>query len=66
VTGTAVGFIALVALVIGGWLPPHYLVFGGAVTAWVEFNHIGNLRRLLAGTEPKLGQGGQARSASGR
>jgi len=27
----------------------------------VEISHVGNIRRLLAGTEPKLGQGGGQR-----
>jgi hypothetical protein len=31
------------------------------VALLVEVSHIENLRRLLAGTEPKLGQGGTVR-----
>jgi hypothetical protein len=47
------------------WLPMEYLVFGVAVTLSVELNHLGNLRRLIAGTEPKLGQGGAPRAPRG-
>jgi hypothetical protein len=35
------------------------------VTLSVELNHLANLRRLLAGTEPKLGQGGAPRASRG-
>ena len=63
-TGVGVGFLVLIAMVLLGRLPAEYLLFGAAVTASVELNHLENLRRLLAGTEPKLGQGGARRSAS--
>lgn len=66
VTGTAVGLIAMVAMVAMGATPAEYLLFGLGVTAWIEFGHIGNLRRLLSGTEPKLGRGGDRRSDEGR
>lgn len=63
-TGVGVGFLVLIALVLADRLPAEYLLFGAAVTASVELNHLENLRRLLAGTEPKLGRGGARRSAS--
>lgn len=62
ITGTAVGFLALIAFVVAGLVPAEYLLFGAVVTAAIEFNHISNIRRLLAGTEPKLGQGGAPRA----
>ena len=62
ITGTAVGFLALIAFVAAGLVPAEYLLFGAVVTAAIEFNHIGNIRRLLAGTEPKLGQSGTPRT----
>ena len=60
--GTAVGLITLIVLAVGDWVPAEYLVFGIAVTAAIELNHLENARRLLTGTEPKLGQGGARRA----
>jgi glycerol-3-phosphate acyltransferase PlsY len=60
--GVALGLAAMVAFVAMGRLAPEYLVFGVVVTLSIELNHLGNLRRLLAGTEPKLGQGGIPRA----
>ena len=62
VTATAAGCLAIVVLVAAGWLPPHYLLFALTVTASIELSHIPNIRRLLAGVEPKLGQGGSPRT----
>ena len=42
-----------------------YVIFGLVAVAAVELSHLGNIRRLIAGTEPKLGQGGGRRSGSG-
>jgi acyl phosphate:glycerol-3-phosphate acyltransferase len=61
VVGVFIGFVVLVALVFAGRASPEYLLFGVLTMLAVEFNHIGNIRRLLAGTEPKLGQGGARR-----
>lgn len=61
VVGVALGLIVLVVLVLMNALAPEYLLFGVLTALAVEFNHIGNIRRLLAGTEPKLGQGGAPR-----
>lgn len=61
VVGVFTGFVVLVGLVFRGWLSPEYLLFGVLTMLAVELNHIGNIRRLLAGTEPKLGQGGARR-----
>jgi glycerol-3-phosphate acyltransferase PlsY len=36
-------------------------VFGAFATALVLLRHVGNIRRLIQGTEPKLGQGGGRR-----
>lgn len=61
VVGVALGLVVLVVLVVNGSLAPEYLLFGVLTALAVELNHIGNIRRLLAGTEPKLGQGGTPR-----
>lgn len=58
---TAAGFVAILALVLADRLPEPYLLFAIAAAAAVELSHLGNLRRLLAGTEPKLGRGGSPR-----
>jgi glycerol-3-phosphate acyltransferase PlsY len=56
------GFAALAVFVAIGWTPREYLLFGVIVTLSVELNHLGNLKRLLRGTEPKIGQGGVRRT----
>jgi len=60
VIGVFVGFLAVVLLVRLEQLDAPYLWFGLFMLA-VEISHVGNIRRLLAGTEPKLGQGGGQR-----
>ncbi|MCC6237708.1 MAG: glycerol-3-phosphate 1-O-acyltransferase PlsY [Dehalococcoidia bacterium] len=66
VLGVAAGFVVLVGLVMMHREHTAYLVFGFAVFAAVELNHLGNIRRLIAGTEPKLGQGGGRRMPASR
>jgi len=64
VVGVATGLLAIAVLGIIGRLDLVYLVLFAIPTALlVEFSHIGNIKRLLAGTEPKLGQGGGRRPA---
>jgi acyl phosphate:glycerol-3-phosphate acyltransferase len=63
--GTALGLAAMVLWVTLGWLAWEYLAFGVAVTLAVELSHLGNLRRVLQGTEPRLGQGGAPRAPRG-
>ncbi len=55
--------IIVVAAAMGGidWPVAAFAVFA---TALVEYKHIPNIRRLLNGTEPKIGQGGD-RPATG-
>lgn len=65
VTGVLAGFLVLVALVLTGLLPAEYLAFGLLATTFVELSHLGNIRRLLAGTEPKIGHGGEPRGQEG-
>jgi glycerol-3-phosphate acyltransferase PlsY len=56
---------ALIALAAAlGWTEWSYVVFAFFATALVEYKHIPNIQRLLAGTEPKIGQGGN-RPATG-
>lgn len=62
VVGVFVGFVVVVALVLAGNLASPYAVFAVGTMLAVEISHRGNIRRLLAGTEPKLGQGGSRRA----
>jgi len=61
------GALALLVLAVveGG---DHYTyakaVFGAFATALVLLRHTGNIRRLIQGTEPKLGEGGRRRKAA--
>lgn len=64
VLGTAAGGAALLLLIVMGETAREYLIFGLVAVAAVELSHLGNIRRLLAGTEPKLGQGGERRSGA--
>ena len=61
VVGVFVGFVAVVALVLTHNLAAEYLAFAVLTMLAVELSHVGNIRRLLAGTEPKLGRGGDRR-----
>lgn len=62
VVGVFVGFVVVVSLVLAGNLAGPYAVFAAGTMLAVEISHRGNIRRLLAGTEPKLGQGGTRRA----
>ncbi len=61
-TATAVGSLSILALVFMDRLPDPYLIFAVGVAVTVELSHLGNARRLLAGTEPKLGDSGSPRT----
>src|SRR3990170_334984 len=57
--------LLLLAVFQGG---DHYTysktVFGAFATALVLVRHAGNIKRLIQGTEPKLGEGGERRKAA--
>ncbi len=53
-------FIALAAADVHPWAYAFYAI---AAAALLLVEHRENIRRLLAGTEPKLGQGGERRAA---
>lgn len=61
VVGVFVGFVVVVSLVATHNLAGPYAVFAVLTMLAVEVSHRGNIRRLIAGTEPKLGQGGTRR-----
>lgn len=64
VLGTPIAAGIVIVSAIAGWDPPAYAVFAVIAVAVIEYMHIPNIRRLLAGTEPKFGQGGD-RPATG-
>jgi len=47
--------VAMIPFVVFDLEPFAYLVFGLIVVPLIIFRHRGNIRRLLAGTEPKIG-----------
>ncbi len=61
-TPIAAGIVVLSSAL--GWVSPAYAVFALIAVAVIEYMHVPNIRRLLAGTEPKFGQGGD-RPATG-
>jgi glycerol-3-phosphate acyltransferase PlsY len=64
VAGVLAGAIILIVRALTDALPMEYIAFGVVVATMVEVSHIGNIRRLIAGEEPKLGQGGSRRQQS--
>lgn len=51
-------FVVLAVLDVS---PPAYAVYGCAAAAVILFRHRANISRLLAGTEPRIGKGGEKR-----
>jgi glycerol-3-phosphate acyltransferase PlsY len=50
------GFVVLVVQMLQGNLAIGYLGFGSAIAVFLLIRHSGNIRRLAAGTERRLGQ----------
>lgn len=61
VVGVFAGFVILVWMVTQHLVEEAYLLFGVLAFLSIELNHVENMRRLIAGTEPKLGRGGVRR-----
>jgi glycerol-3-phosphate acyltransferase PlsY len=64
ILGTALVALMMVAAAIVGWTPVAAMVFTLVAVGLIEYMHIPNMRRLLAGTEPRIGRGGD-RPATG-
>jgi glycerol-3-phosphate acyltransferase PlsY len=64
VVGVPLCAAILVGAAAAGWLDWSFAWYALFATALVEYKHIPNIRRLLAGTEPKIGHGGD-RPATG-
>lgn len=58
----AVVFVVLAALDVSPWA---YAVYAVGAAALIVLKHRPNIERLLAGTEPKIGQGGEKRVQTG-
>lgn len=64
VVGTPLSAGVVVVAAALGWEPWAFGFYALFAVAVVEYRHIPNIRRLLAGTEPRIGQGGD-RAAAG-
>lgn len=64
VIGTPIAAGIIVIGAVAGWEPAPFAWYALFVTVLVEYKHIPNIRRLLAGTEPRIGRGG-SRPATG-
>ena len=64
VVGTPIAAGIVIVLSLTGHLPGEFALYAAFAVLLVEYTHIPNIRRLLAGTEPRLGQGGD-RPATG-
>ena len=62
ILGTPIAAGAIVAGAALGWQPWAFALYAIFVVVLVEYMHVPNIRRLLAGTEPKMGQGGERRA----
>ncbi len=58
----AATFIVLAVL---GVSPPAWAAYAVATSALIVFKHRANIQRLIAGTEPKIGKGGEKRPDPG-
>jgi glycerol-3-phosphate acyltransferase PlsY len=61
VTTVLMGWFAFLGLAVAGLVPYAFAIFGGVASVLVLFRHRENIQRLLAGTEPKIGNRGQRR-----
>ncbi len=64
IVGTPIAAGVVVFAAAMGWEPWPFAAYAVFVALFVEYQHIPNIRRLLSGTEPKMGQGGD-RPATG-
>ena len=62
ISGAVLATVVLVALAAADLLPAAYAVYAGLTGALVIVLHRENIQRLLAGTEPKIGRGGERRA----
>lgn len=58
IVGTPIAAGVIVVAAVGGWEPAEYAWYAVFAAGLILYMHIPNMRRLAAGTEPKIGQGG--------
>lgn len=58
ISSAVLAAVVLIGLAAADVLPAAYAVYAGLAAAMVVVLHRENIRRLLAGTEPKIGRGG--------
>lgn len=63
VLGTVFAAILVIALAATHWVPGQYTLWAVVAATLIVVLHRDNIARLIAGTEPKLGQGGSRRGA---
>jgi len=61
ITTVSMGAACFLGLALAGIVPYAFAIFGGIALALVLYQHRENFQRLLAGTEPKIGKGGESR-----
>jgi len=66
ISGAVLATGVLIGLAAAGVLPAAYAVYAGLAGALVIVLHRENIQRLLAGTEPKIGRGGERRAEEAR
>lgn len=64
VVGTPIAAAIVVAGAAIGSIPAPFAMYAVFATALIEYKHLPNIRRLLAGAEPRIGRGGD-RPATG-
>lgn len=62
IISTAGAGVLMVIGFVAGWTPPAALIFTLVAGGLIQYMHIPNMRRLLAGTEPRIGHGGDRRA----
>ncbi len=61
ITTVLMGAATFLGMAMAGIVPYAFAIFGGIALALVLYQHRENFQRLLAGTEPKVGRGGEKR-----
>lgn len=64
VVGTPISALVVIVASLAGLQPAAFGLYAAFAVVMIEYTHIPNIRRLLAGTEPRIGRGGD-RPATG-
>lgn len=64
IAGAPLSGAIVVAAWLGGWTEGAYAAYAVLAVALIEFKHIPNMKRLAAGTEPRIGKGGDRPAVS--